>query len=60
MQPLGAATLRRLAVEAQVDPRTIDRVVKGLPVRGLAGERARKVLIAAGIIPSDTSEAASK
>ncbi|MBI5068141.1 MAG: hypothetical protein HZB56_07860 [Deltaproteobacteria bacterium] len=48
--PLDAATLRRLSVEAEVDPRTILRVLKGLPVRGLPRYRARRVLLGAGFL----------
>ena len=47
---LDAATLRRLAVEASCDPRTIQAVLDGRDVRGLPGERARKALIAAGML----------
>lgn len=45
---LDAATLRRLAVRASTDPRTIAAVAEGRPVRGLAGERAKRVLIEIG------------
>lgn len=45
---IDAATLRRLAVEASCDPRTILAVAKGTSVKGLAGERARAALVAAG------------
>lgn len=45
---IEASTLRRLAVEASCDPRTISRVAEGLEVRGLAGQRAKRVLIGAG------------
>ncbi|UQA57479.1 hypothetical protein [Polyangium aurulentum] len=47
---LDAATARRLAVEASTDPRTIQRVWCGDFVRGLAGERARAALVAAGLL----------
>lgn len=42
--PLDMATLRRFAVLAQVDPRTIRAAAAGLPVKGMAGHRARAVL----------------
>lgn len=45
---LSAAQLRRYSVAASVDERTILKVAAGLPVRGMAGERARSVLERAG------------
>jgi hypothetical protein len=47
---LDAATLRALSVAAGVDPRSVAKVLKGEPVRGMAGHRARKVLEAAGLL----------
>lgn len=47
---IDSATLRRLAVSASCDPRTILAVASGRLVRGLAGERARAVLLAAGLL----------
>jgi hypothetical protein len=47
---LDAATARRLAVEASCDPRTLQRVLDGEEVRGLAGERALKVLVEHGLM----------
>ena len=44
--PLGAADVRRLAVKADVDPRTLLRVAAGEPVKGMAARRARSVLLA--------------
>jgi hypothetical protein len=41
---LDASTLRRLAVEAHVDPRTISRAACGERIRGDAGHRAREAL----------------
>jgi hypothetical protein len=49
-QALSASILRRLAVRASVDPKTIKKVAAGEPVRGLAGERARSVLREAGLL----------
>ncbi len=43
------ATRRRLAVEGSVDPRTVEKILRGEYVRGLAGHRARATLAAAGI-----------
>jgi hypothetical protein len=40
-------------VEAGCDPRSVRRVLNGEAVRGLAGERARKALKAAGLLPKD-------
>lgn len=51
---IDAATLRRLAVEASVDPRTIKKVLNGDAVVGLSGERARAVLIKEGLLSEDT------
>lgn len=45
-----AATIRALAVRADVDPRTILKVLKGERARGMSGRRARDVLRAAGFI----------
>ncbi|MBI2393689.1 MAG: hypothetical protein HYV09_29215 [Deltaproteobacteria bacterium] len=46
-------TLRRLAVEASVDPRTISKIIDGRPVRGMARRRALDALRRAGIdVPS--------
>lgn len=47
---IDAATARRLAVKASVDPRTITRVLQGVQVRGDAGNRARAALIEAGYL----------
>ncbi len=50
------ALARQLAVEASVDPRSIKRAAAGLPVRGLAGYRARAALRAVGLLPEFTPE----
>jgi hypothetical protein len=47
---LDKATLRELAVLASCDPRTIQRVVRGEPVRGMAGHRALKILKERGLV----------
>jgi hypothetical protein len=48
---------KKLAIKALVDERTIAAAAKGLPVRGMAGDRARAVLKAAGIeIPTIPEE----
>ena len=41
---IDSATVRRIAVEARVDPRTLVRVAQGDDVRGDAGHRAREAL----------------
>lgn len=50
---LDTATVRWLAVEAGVDPKTIIKVSKGRPVRGMPGHRARAALQALGLLASD-------
>ena len=45
------ASIRALAVQASVDPRTIVAVIEGRPVRGMAGHRARAALVEAGLLP---------
>lgn len=45
---IDAATLRRISVEAGCDPRTVLAVLKGQSTRGLAYERAKAALEAAG------------
>jgi len=54
--PVTDAQLRRIAVEASCDPRTVLRVLEGAPVDTLARERARDVLIRAGLLPSTEPE----
>lgn len=46
------ATRRELAVKASVHPRTIAKALRGEPIRGLAGHRARQVLRDAGLLPA--------
>ena len=48
---LPASVLRRLAVLARCDPRTIARVHAGGSVRGDAAIRAREVLEREGLVP---------
>jgi hypothetical protein len=50
---LQAGLLRQLAVEADVDPRTIKRVFDGQVVRGMAGRRAFEALVHAGLLALD-------
>jgi len=51
-KPIDAATIRRLAVEASADPRTVRRRIIGQPVRGLASHRVDEVLIRHGLMTS--------
>ncbi len=44
------AKVRELAVRADVDPRTIVKELKGQRTRGMAGRRAREVLVEAGLL----------
>jgi hypothetical protein len=46
---LDEATRRAMAVTAQCDPRTIDKVMAGEPVRGISAVRAHEALTAAGL-----------
>lgn len=45
---IDAATLRKVAVDAMCDPRTVMAVLRGETVRGLAYERAKEALKKAG------------
>jgi len=47
---LTVGRIRELAVKASVHPRSIEKILLGLPVRGLAGDRARRVLKRAGLL----------
>ena len=49
--------LRRLAVKASCDPRTIKKLLDGEEVGGLAGERARAVLEEEGLLPKKVDDA---
>jgi len=51
--PIDRARLRQLAVTASADPRTVLRVLRGEPVRGLAYYRIRDVLLAEGLLADD-------
>ncbi len=57
-QLIDESTRRKLAVLADCDPRTIDKVILGQPVRGAAGLRALAVLTECGITPLDGQDAA--
>jgi hypothetical protein len=55
---LAEAIARQIAVKASVAPRTVQKAAAGLPVRGLAGYRARAALLAAGLLPAPGGEKA--
>lgn len=58
---IDAATLRRVSVEASCDPRTIVAVLEGNSPAGLAYERARAALEAAGfVVPAPKAKGAAK
>jgi hypothetical protein len=50
MKTLSAAEIRRLAVQASVDPKSIVKVARGERVRGMAGDRALGALRESGFI----------
>lgn len=52
---IDEALKRELAVQASCHPKTIAKVLRGEPVRGLAGHRARLILEAAGLLPAETT-----
>lgn len=47
---IDEANARRLAVKADCDTRTIKKALRGEVVRGMSGQRAKAVLIEAGLI----------
>jgi hypothetical protein len=49
------ATLRQLAVKADVDPRSLKKLLAGKTVRGMAGRRAALVLRQAGLLGDSRS-----
>lgn len=52
---LPRRTRLALAVEARVDVRTIEAALRGDPIKGDAGERAREVLRAHGHLPAESA-----
>jgi hypothetical protein len=56
---LGAAEIRRLAVLAEADPRTVRKVLSGAPVLSLAGNRVRRVLASERLLPGEPLTSAS-
>jgi hypothetical protein len=55
-KPLDSATLRRLAVEAEADPRSVEKRMRGIRVRGLSGHRIDRVLVANGFTPGAANQ----
>ncbi len=53
---LDADLLRRLSVQASVDPRSLQKLLAGKPVRGMAGRRALEALQAAGLMLPDEGD----
>lgn len=56
---IDTATIRRLAVEAEADPRSVEARLHGKKVRGLAGHRIDRVLEAHGLPPGVLSQQAA-
>jgi hypothetical protein len=56
---LDTATIRRLAVEAESDHRTVKKRLHGVHVKGLAGHRVDRVLRAHGLAPGCLRRAAA-
>lgn len=48
-EPVDTLTIRRIAVDTATDPRSVARELRGERVRGMAGERIRRALHAAGL-----------
>lgn len=48
---IDTATVRRLAVEAEADPRSVEARLRGKRVRGMAGHRIDRVLAKHGLAP---------
>jgi hypothetical protein len=47
---------RRIAVAAEVDPRTVTKFCKGVAVMGMAGERIERALRAEGLLPAQDGQ----
>lgn len=50
LKQLTVAQIRKVAVEADTDPRTVQRVVRGQPTRGMTGARIMRVLQRLGLV----------
>ena len=56
---IDTATVRRWSVEADVDPRSIIKRLRGEPVRGMSGHRIDRVLGEHGVAPGVWGEAST-
>jgi hypothetical protein len=50
VKPLSSAQVLTIAGEAEADPRTVRRVMRGKPTRGLTSERILRVLRRRGLL----------
>ena len=50
---IDTSVVRALAVQCSADPRSIVRVLKGLPVKGMAGARITRILTEIGILDDE-------
>jgi hypothetical protein len=57
--PLETIEIRRLAVECESDPRSVAKELRGERVRGIAGERIRRVLRQHDLPTSETQAEAA-
>lgn len=57
MQHADSLAIREIAFEAQADPRSVARELRGERVRGVVGDRIRRALRARDL-PTSDSEAA--
>lgn len=48
MPTMVAHDIRKVAVEAMVDPRTVERYLDGKPLKGLTRERIRRAMVTLG------------
>jgi len=48
-RPLPAHRLREIAYHSSTDPRTVERVIRGMPTRNMPRERVVAALRAAGL-----------
>jgi hypothetical protein len=50
VKPLNAREIRQIAVEADVDPRTVVKVIEGQATGSSAAERIKTVLLRRGLV----------
>jgi hypothetical protein len=53
---IDTATIRRIAVKADADPRSVEKRIRGERVRGMAGHRVDAVLREHGIEPGQYAQ----